>query len=154
MVCKKEELKLTILDSNNINLVQKLQKKCEDRVWKKESLTHLLKEGSGLGFVLSEGSTGIGYILARSLQSELEILSFGVLSSYRRMGFGSILFKEIEKFIIINKKSKLILEVNSHNNKAKNFYKSMGLDEIKVLSKYYKTDNGQEDGLMMSKFYF
>ena len=30
----------------------------------------------------------------------------------------------------------------------------MGLDEIKVLSKYYKTDNGQEDGLMMSKFYF
>ena len=154
MVCKKEELKLTILDSNNINLVQKLQKKCEDRVWKKESLIHLLKEGSGLGFVLSEGSTGIGYILARSLQSELEILSFGVLSSYRRMGFGSILFKKIEKFIIINKKSKLILEVNSHNNKAKNFYKSMGLDEIKILSRYYKTDNGQEDGLMMSKFYF
>ena len=154
MVCKKKELKLTTLDLNNINLVQKLQKRCEDKVWKNESLIHLLKEGSGFGFVLSEGFTGIGYILARSLQFELEILSFGVLSSYRRMGFGSILFKEIEKFIIINKKSKLILEVNSQNNKAKNFYKSMGLDEIRVLSKYYKTDNGQEDGLMMSKLYF
>tara|TARA_B110000967_G_C18761112_1_gene497895 strand:+ start:598 stop:1062 length:465 start_codon:yes stop_codon:yes gene_type:complete len=154
MVCKKEELKLTTLDLNNINLAKKLQKRCDDRVWKKESLIHLLKEGSGFGFVLSEGFTGIGYILARSLQSELEILSFGVLSSYRRMGFGSILFKEIEKFIIINKKSKLILEVNSNNKKAKNFYKSMGLDEIKVLSKYYKTDNGREDGLLMSKFYF
>ena len=154
MVCKKEELKLTTLDLYNINLAKKLQKKCDDRVWKKESLIHLLKEGSGFGFVLSEGFTGIGYILARSLQSELEILSFGVLSSYRRMGFGSILFKEIEKFIIINKKSKLILEVNSNNKKAKNFYKSMGLDEIKVLSKYYKTDNGREDGLLMSKFYF
>ena len=154
MVCKKEELKLTTLDLNNINLFQKLQKRCDDRVWKKDSLIHLLKEGSGFGFVLSEGFTGIGYILARSLQFELEILSFGVLSSYRRMGLGSILFKEIEKFIIINKKSKLILEVNSQNNKAKNFYKSMGLDEIRVLSKYYKTDNGQEDGLMMSKLYF
>ena len=154
MVCKKEELKLTTLDPNNINLVQKLQKRCDDSVWKKEALIHLLKEGSGFGFVLSKEFTGIGYILARSLQSELEILSFGVLSSYRRMGFGSILFKEIEKFIIINKKSKLILEVNSNNNKAKKFYKSMGLDEIKVLSKYYKTDNGREDGLLMSKFYF
>ena len=154
MVCKKEELKLTTLDLNNINSVQKLQKSCEDKVWKKESLIHLLKEGSGFGFILSEGFTGIGYILARSLQSELEILSFGVLSSYRRMGLGSILFKEIEKFIIFNKKSQLILEVNNHNYKAKNFYKSMGLEEIKVLSRYYKTDNGQEDGLLMSKFYF
>ena len=154
MVCKKKELKLTTLDLNNINLVQKLQKRCEDKVWKNESLIHLLKEGGGIGFILSEGFTVIGYILARSLQFELEILSFGVLSSYRRMGLGSILFKEIEKFIIINKKSKLILEVNSHNNKAKNFYKSMGLDEIKILSRYYKTDNGQEDGLMMSKSYF
>ena len=26
--------------------------------------------------------------------------------------------------------------------------------ENNVLSRYYKTDNGQEDGLMMSKFYF
>ena len=154
MVCKKEELKLTTLDLNNINLVQKLQKRCEDKVWKNESLIHLLKEGSGFGLVLSEGFTAIGYILARSLQSELEILSFAVLSSYRRMGFGSILFKEIEKFIILNKKSKLILEVNSNNKKARNFYKSMGLGEIKVLSRYYKTDNGQEDGLMMSKSYF
>ena len=154
MVCKKEELKLTTLDLNNINLVQKLQKRCEDKVWKNESLIHLLKEGSGFGLVLSEGFTAIGYILARSLQSELEILSFAVLSSYRRMGFGSILFKEIEKFIILNKKSKLILEVNSNNKKARNFYKSMGLGEIKILSRYYKTDNGQEDGLMMSKSYF
>ena len=154
MVCKKKELKLTTLDLNNINLAQKLQKRCEDKVWKNESLIHLLKEGSGFGLVLSEGFTAIGYILARSLQSELEILSFAVLSSYRRMGFGSILFKEIEKFIILNKKSKLILEVNSNNKKARNFYKSMGLGEIKILSRYYKTDNGQEDGLMMSKSYF
>ena len=154
MVCKKKELKLTTLDLNNINLVQKLQKRCEDKVWKNESLIHLLKEGSGFGLVLSERFTAIGYILARSLQSELEILSFAVLSSYRRVGFGSILFKEIEKFIILNKKSKLILEVNSNNKKARNFYKSMGLGEIKVLSRYYKTDNGQENGLMLSKFYF
>ena len=142
MVCKKEELKLTTLDLNNINSVQKLQKNCEDKVWKKESLVHLLKEGSGFGFILSEEFTGIGYILARSLQSELEILSFGVLSGYRRIGLGSILFKEIEEFIIINKKSQLILEVNNNNYKAKNFYKSMGLEEIRVLSGYYKTDNG------------
>ena len=154
MVCKKEDLKLVTLGFNKISSVQKLQKSCEDKVWEKESLIHLLKEGGGIGFILSEGFTVIGYILARSLQSELEILSFGVLSSYRRMGLGSILFKEIEKFIIINKKSQLILEVNNHNYKAKNFYKSMGLEEIKVLSGYYKTDNGPEDGLLMSKFYF
>jgi ribosomal protein S18 acetylase RimI-like enzyme len=69
------------------------------------------------------------------------------------MGLGSILFKEMEKCIIKGKRAKLYLEVNNNNRKAKNFYKSMGLCEIKVLEKYYKTDEGREDGLMLSKVY-
>ena len=87
------------------------------------------------------------------MQDELEVLSFGVSPRYRRMGLGSMLFKEIEKCIIINKKNRLFLEVNNNNNQAKDFYSSMGLKKIKILKKYYKTDGGQEDGLMLSKFY-
>jgi|TARA_B110000438_G_scaffold57885_1_gene57880 ribosomal-protein-alanine N-acetyltransferase len=153
MVCKKDKIKLKILDHKDVNLIQKLQKISEENTWTKASLIHLFKEGSGSGFILFKGREAAGYIIVRILQDELEVLSFGVSPRYRRMGLGSMLFKEIEKCIIINKKNRLFLEVNNNNNQAKDFYSSMGLKKIKILKKYYKTDGGQEDGLMLSKFY-
>lgn len=153
MVCKKDKIKLKILDHNDANLIQKLQKNSQENIWTKASLIHLFEEGSGSGYILFKGREAAGYIIVRILQDELEILLFGVIPRYRRMGLGSMLFKKMEKCIITNKKNRLFLEVNNNNQQAKDFYSSMGLKKIKVLKKYYKTDEGQEDGLMLSKFY-
>ena len=112
-----------------------------------------MKDGSGSGLILYKGALGVGYIIARTIQNDLEILSLAVLPEHQRMGLGSILFKEMEKCIISGNRAKIFLEVNNNNNQAKDFYSSMGLKKIKILKKYYKTDGGQEDGLMLSKFY-
>ena len=153
MVCKKREIKLIPLRLNNLKEIYNLQEKSGESLWGKESLVHFLKKGSGSGLILHKGTLKIGYVLARKIHNDLEIISLGVLPDYRRMGLGSILFKEMEKCIISGKRAKLFLEVNNNNKKAKGFYKSMGLREIRVLQKYYKTNDGYEDGLMLSKVY-
>ena len=153
MVCKKGKIKLIPLRLNNFKEIYNLQEQSGESPWGKESLVHFLKKGSGSGFILYKEALGIGYILARKIQNDLEIISLGILPDYRRMGLGSILFKEMEKCIISGKRAKLFLEVNNNNKKAKGFYKSMGLKEIRVLEKYYKADDGYEDGLMLSKVY-
>ena len=153
MVCKKREIKLIPLRLNNLKEFYNLQKKSGESLWGKESLVHFLKKGSGSGLILCKGTLKIGYVLARKIQNDLEIISLGVLPDYRRMGLGSILFKEMEKCIISGKRAKLFLEVNNNNKRAKGFYKSMGLKEIRVLEKYYKTNDGYEDALMLSKVY-
>jgi ribosomal protein S18 acetylase RimI-like enzyme len=109
MVCKKDKIKLKILDHNDANLIQKLQKNSQENIWTKASLIHLFEEGSGSGYILFKGREAAGYIIVRILQDELEILLFGVIPRYRRMGLGSMLFKKIEKCIITNKKNRLFL---------------------------------------------
>ena len=81
MVCKKDKIKLKILDHKDVNLIQKLQKISEENTWTKASLIHLFEEGSGSGFILFKGREAAGYIIVRILQDELEVLSFGVIAS-------------------------------------------------------------------------
>tara|TARA_B100001142_G_scaffold39433_1_gene34893 strand:- start:6118 stop:6582 length:465 start_codon:yes stop_codon:yes gene_type:complete len=153
MVCKKEKINISRLKLTNVSHILKLQESSDENSWGKESLIHLLKDGSGSGLILYKGALGVGYIIARTIQNDLEILSLAVLPEHQRMGLGSILFKEMEKCIISGNKAKIFLEVNNNNRKAKIFYKSMGLCQIKVLEKYYRTDEGKEDGLLLSKVY-
>jgi len=153
MVRQKENISLDRLGIVNINIIRKIQKECDETIWSKESLTHLFREGSGLGFILFNELLPAGYIMLRSLSREAEVLSFGVIPLFRRKGFGMILIQEAERFIISNKKSQLMLEVSINNFTALSFYSSAGFKEIKILKNYYKTDKGRQDGLLLSKSY-
>lgn len=153
MVRQKENISLDRLGIVNINIIRKIQKDCDETIWSKESLIHLFREGSGLGFILFNELLPAGYIMLRSLSREAEVLSFGVIPLFRRKGFGMILLQEAEQFIISNKKSQLMLEVSINNLTAISFYRSAGFKEIKILKNYYKTDKGRQDGLLLSKSY-
>lgn len=153
MVRQKENISLDRLGIVNINIIRKIQKDCDETIWSKESLIHLFREGSGLGFILFNELLPAGYIMLRSLSREAEVLSFGVIPLFRRKGFGTILLQEAERFIISNKKSQLMLEVSINNFTALSFYRSAGFKEIKILKNYYKTDKGRQDGLLLSKSY-
>ena len=153
MVRQKENISLDRLGIVNINIIRKIQKDCDETIWSKESLIHLFREGSGLGFILFNELLPAGYIMLRSLSREAEVLSFGVIPLFRRKGFGMILLQEAEQFIISNKKSQLMLEVSINNFTALSFYRSAGFKEIKILKNYYKTDKGRQDGLLLSKSY-
>ena len=75
MVCKKGEIKLIRLRLNNFKEIYNLQEQSGESPWGKESLVHFLKKGSGSGFILYKEALGIGYILARKIQNDLEIIS-------------------------------------------------------------------------------
>ena len=64
------------------------------------------------------------------------------------------MFKKIDEIILKSRKKRILLEVNKNNYKAILFYKKFGFKDLKVLKKYYNTDNRKEDGLLLSKVYF
>ncbi len=154
MVCKERNIVIESLNKDNILFIQKIQDDCGEPIWEYKSLLHLLESGQGYGCIAKKNSIPKGYILMRSLGDEDEILSFGVLNSIRRNGIGSILFKKIDEIILKSRKKRILLEVNKNNYKAILFYKKFGFKDLKVLKKYYNTDNGKEDGLLLSKVYF
>tara|TARA_X000000368_G_scaffold110276_1_gene85797 strand:- start:54 stop:518 length:465 start_codon:yes stop_codon:yes gene_type:complete len=154
LVRQERNLVIEVLDGKNAISIQDIQKNCGEPVWTASSLFHLLNKGSGYGYILKYFNNSIGYILLRSLDDEEEVLSLGVLKSYRRQGIASKLFYEFEKGIIKKNVQKIILEVKVENYAAICFYEFFGLKKIKVLKDYYKTEKGYEDGLLLSKVYF
>lgn len=154
MVCEERNLTIEMLDENNVLFVQDIQKDCNEPVWTSSSLFHLLNKGSGYGYILKSFNKYIGYILLRSLADEEEVLSLGVLNLNRRKGVASKLFYEFERDVIRKSVKRIFLEVKVKNYSAICFYEFLGLKKIKVLKDYYKTDNGYENGLLLSKVYF
>lgn len=153
MVYEKKEIDFKKLDKSNCQILEKIQKDKYTINWNEDEIKNLLEKGGGEGLILIYNSMPIGYCLFRILMDEVEILSIEIETKFRNMGFGLILFYEIERLFEERKISKCFLEVNINNDLARNFYEKLGFICIKNIKNYYKNDNSYQDGLLLQKTY-
>ncbi|MDC0093550.1 GNAT family N-acetyltransferase [Alphaproteobacteria bacterium] len=89
----------------------------------------------------------IGYISFYQVIDEVEIIKIGIIKSYQRSSYGSLLIKELKKLNI----KKIFLEVSTENVKAINFYIKNGFKQIGFRKGYYRSINGSSvDALRLS----
>jgi [ribosomal protein S18]-alanine N-acetyltransferase len=85
--------------------------------------------------VATYGALLTGFLAARTLAlGEWEILNLAISPEFRRQGVGHALLEHYLKDV----HGDVFLEVRSSNYPAREFYKSVGFEELTVRSEYYK----------------
>lgn len=97
----------------------------------------------------AEGAVEVaGFLVARCLSSELEILNFAVESDSRRCGIGAALLGEALKWARTFQATQAILEVRASNRTALRFYASHKFEVVGRRSCYYAAP--VEDALLLT----
>ncbi|HHW93338.1 MAG TPA: GNAT family N-acetyltransferase [Clostridiaceae bacterium] len=89
----------------------------------------------------------VGFVIARWLGDECEIMSIGVHPQFRRRGLGGMLMDAVKKTALAYGRTSLILEVREHNKAAHSLYVRSGLLEVGRRPRYY-LDTGEAAILM------
>lgn len=109
--------------------------------WSQESFEGFLKDTTTCGWLAQqdqgEVTIPVGFILARAVLDEAEILTFSVNPEARRQGIGRQLLLSLQNFLRQEKISKLYLEVAETNEGAIDLYRSAGFKKISCRPDYY-----------------
>ncbi|MGR3290354.1 MAG: ribosomal protein S18-alanine N-acetyltransferase [Paracoccaceae bacterium] len=104
----------------------------------------------------SEGATLVarpkGFVLARAVLDEAEILTIAVLPAARKRGVGRDLMGELAQKLTAKGVGYLFLEVAESNSAALALYYSLGFVESGKRTGYYANSAGdRQDALILSK---
>jgi len=94
---------------------------------------------SGLSiFVAVTGDGPVGYIVARRVQDEGEILNLGVALPVRRRGVGRTLVRRVLTTFAAAGVAAVFLEVRESNLPAQRLYEAFGFQEVGRRRRYYQ----------------
>lgn len=104
--------------------------------------------GEMAGWVVEEDGSVAGFIVARKIADEIEILNFAVATEMRERGIGSILLQEALAWAKTFDATHAILEVRASNAAALRFYEHRNFHTVGRRSRYYNSPI--EDALLLS----
>jgi len=137
-------------DVEYLNSIKKLEEELfKDEAW---SYDQLLKEfKNSFSKVLIIGSLDSyevkGYLIARFLPPEAEILKIGIEKSHQNKGLGKLLMNCLFSLCKVYKIKEIFLELKKTNQVALKFYEKMGFKVYGERKRYYKED----DALLMKR---
>ena len=88
----------------------------------------------------------IGFVSFYHVKDEIEIIQIGIIKSYQRKNYGSLIINKIKKLKNIKK---IFLEVSVKNSQAINFYSKNGFKKIGIRKGYYKGYKDRIDALRL-----
>ena len=88
----------------------------------------------------------VGFVIFYHVRDEIEIIKIGIMKSYQRKNYGSLIINKIKK---LNDIRKIFLEVSFENTQAINFYLKNGFKKIGVRKAYYKVSKQRIDALRL-----
>lgn len=117
--------------------------------WDGPAFARLLALPGCFGCFAWSGEVPAGFVLARDLGAECEILSIGVLPRQRRRGIGrdlvAALFAEAGRRGL----GSLVLEVAVDNLAARRLYAGLGFVRVGYRPRYYRRPDGLADALIL-----
>ncbi len=135
------------VNSSDIWQVLEIAKDSFSMPWSKESFITEYKNPQSIFKVAEFNDEIIGYIIAKKILDEAEILSIAVKQSFRRRGIAEALLKELISTLKKEAVKVCYLEVRISNFSAINLYKKAGFRECGIRKNYYILPS--EDALLM-----
>jgi len=121
--------------------------KGNEKKWSKSFFIRLVKLESTI--CLFSKPEKKGYLIARFLKDEIEIIDLLIDVSYRRIGLAKYLLEELKKIAKQRNALKIILEVSILNKSAIALYKNRGFVELATRKNYYVIKNKRVDAKVM-----
>lgn len=136
------------LESRDIDAVLAIQSTCPEiaqwTVWD----YHRVARGEMAGWVAEEDRLLAGFLVARRVSSDLEILNFAVRDAYRRRGIGGEMLGSALEWAKSLQVTHAILEVRASNLAALRFYERYKFEVVGRRPRYYNAPI--EDALLLT----
>jgi [ribosomal protein S18]-alanine N-acetyltransferase len=105
--------------------------------WSQSAYENLRQTGQHAWVAEHEGHI-VGFLVARVMANEMEILNLAVDSSLRRKRIGRVLLQESLSWAAQNGANRVFLEVRASNTAARQFYEAHGFASADVRANYYR----------------
>jgi len=122
-----------------------------DEPWDAATLERILALAGGFGHLAWQGDTPVGFILARDLGGEVEVLSLGVLPQWRCRGVGRALMNAVVADAERRQIASIVLEVATANRAARRLYAASGFVQVGRRPRYYRRMGGPADALILRR---
>jgi [ribosomal protein S18]-alanine N-acetyltransferase len=119
--------------------------------WDAATIERILALAGGFGHLAWQGDTPVGFILARDLGGEVEVLSLGVLPRWRCRGVGRALMDAVVADAERRQIGSVVLEVATENGPARRLYASSGFVQVGRRPRYYRRVDGPADALILRR---
>ncbi len=142
----------------DVGLLAGLQELCfapaaaqDEPPWSASAIAELLALPGGFALLAELERKPAGYLMARWLPDDCEVLSLGVVPSLRRRGIARALFLELVARAEAAGRHRVILEVAADNEGAQGFYRAIGFVVDGRRPAYYRRAGGAADALLLSR---
>lgn len=144
--------KIRRLEAHDIDAIVGIQAQCrEASQWSRneyELLAAPAANNTARCWVAENDGRVAGFLAARRLADELEILNLAVIPASRRQGIAGQLLRAAMKWAAAEGVGKIYLEVRASNAPAKTFYQSYGFRATGTRPNYYREP--ADDALLLT----
>jgi [ribosomal protein S18]-alanine N-acetyltransferase len=124
-----------------------IEQRCFSDPWSVGTFEETLRPPHGLGLVAERAGQVKGYLVARSVAGEGEILNLAVAPDARRRGIGDALLEAGIAALGAAGVREIFLEVREHNHAAQQLYRRRGFRPVGMRAGYYR--NPVEDAIVL-----
>lgn len=117
--------------------------------WSEEDFAGMLSQCNIFGFIarpVGKPTQSAGFVLARLVAGEAEILTIAVSSAFQRRGIGRDLMEGVLRHLHHERAESLFLEVDESNVAAQALYRRLGFIQVGNRAGYYETGQGSGQG--------
>lgn len=139
-----------------LDSLAELHAACFPDPWDAEALAAVLAMPGAFAFIAAKGDSAgdgaaAGFVIARAIAGEAEILSLGVRPSERRRGLGRRLLARGSAEAALRGTGRLFLEVAADNLAARALYLGAGFAQIGRRANYYHRPGGGVAALVLAR---
>ncbi|NDW04582.1 GNAT family N-acetyltransferase [Jiella pacifica] len=143
------------LTDEQLDAAAELHSEAFDQPWSGDELGTLLAQRGSFGYVarhLGAPQAGpLGFVLARNIAGEAEILTITVAPRSRRAGIGRLLMDHVLQKLHAERAQSLFLEVDEENEAALRLYKRLRFEEVGRRPAYYHHPDGRRTSALTLK---
>lgn len=126
-------------------ILAEIHRQCFSDNWSEDVFTNMLNQEYFFGFIAEISSEKVGFILAKKIFDECEVITFCVLKNYRNRGVGKLLLNKLISLPI----RIFFLEVAIDNYLAIHIYEEAKFKEISRRVGYYDYLHEKVDAIVM-----
>lgn len=144
------------LEPDDLDLAAEIHSEAFSRPWSGDEFSSLMTQPGTFGFVArrvgeKQSAPPAGFVLARLVADEAEILTIAVSRRARRQGVGRLLMDMVLQRLHSDRAKSLFLEVDEENTGALALYRRLRFAEVGRRPAYYNDANGRKTSALVLK---
>lgn len=143
------------MQPEDLDFVADIHSEAFDRAWSGDEFASLLSQQGAFGFVArrigAPREAPAGFVLARLVAGEAEILTIAVSPKFRGRGVGRMLMDQVLQYLHQERACSLFLEVDEENAAAIALYRRLRFAEVGRRPAYYSDDRGRKTSALVLK---